>query len=169
MHGRMCKDAEFTELVRIVSKDSIVNVIKLLTGTTVLHMPGSRSKVTCALGQSQQMQGCLLSAKGQTRKLQLCNVCVLLNLAFTIRMDIASTGEAKQLLILTGQMLEILQLLLGGRRKLMGCFASSCLLDYQSPCKYCDHNSSSNLKRLLSRPRVHSKFQTETDKTLAKG
>ncbi|KAL3135183.1 hypothetical protein ABBQ38_006274 [Trebouxia sp. C0009 RCD-2024] len=46
----MCKDAESTELVRIVSRDSIVNAIKLLTDTTILHMPRSRSEslnVTC--------------------------------------------------------------------------------------------------------------------------
>ena len=41
----MCKDTESTELVRIVSKDSIVNAIKLLTGTTILHMTRSRSEV----------------------------------------------------------------------------------------------------------------------------
>ena len=41
----MCKDTESTELVRIVSKDSIVKAIKLLTDTTILHMPHSRSEV----------------------------------------------------------------------------------------------------------------------------
>lgn len=45
MWGMMCKDAESSELVRIVSKDSIVNAIKLLTDTTILHMPRSRSEV----------------------------------------------------------------------------------------------------------------------------
>ena len=41
----MCKDAESTELVRIVSKDSIINATKLLAGTTLLQMPGSSSEV----------------------------------------------------------------------------------------------------------------------------
>ena len=41
----MCKDAESTELVRIVRKDSITNAIKLLAGTTLLQMPGSSSEV----------------------------------------------------------------------------------------------------------------------------
>lgn len=41
----MCKDAESTELVRIVSKDSIMRAIKLLPGTTLLHTPRSMSEV----------------------------------------------------------------------------------------------------------------------------
>ena len=47
----MCKHAESTELVRIVSKDSITNAIELLAGTTLLQMPGSRSEVgiSCSL------------------------------------------------------------------------------------------------------------------------
>ena len=47
----MCKDAESTELVRIVSKDSIVNAIQLLAGTTLLQMPNSKSEVgvSCSL------------------------------------------------------------------------------------------------------------------------
>ena len=47
----MCKDAESTVLVRIVSKDIIINAIKLLAGTTLLQMPGSRSEVgiNCSL------------------------------------------------------------------------------------------------------------------------
>ncbi|KAL3146625.1 hypothetical protein ABBQ32_000857 [Trebouxia sp. C0010 RCD-2024] len=48
----MCKDAESMELVKIVSKDSIVKAIKLLTGTTILHMPRNRSEVGEWLGMS---------------------------------------------------------------------------------------------------------------------
>ena len=48
----MCKDAESKELVRIVSKDSIVNAIKLLTGTTILYMSFVRYvmlEITCRI------------------------------------------------------------------------------------------------------------------------
>ncbi|KAL3157776.1 hypothetical protein ABBQ32_012201 [Trebouxia sp. C0010 RCD-2024] len=47
-----CKDTESTELVRIVSKHSIVKAIKLLTDTTILHMPHSRSEVGQWLGMT---------------------------------------------------------------------------------------------------------------------
>ena len=42
----MCKDAAATQLVRLVSKDSIQKATKLLANTTLLHLPGSALEVS---------------------------------------------------------------------------------------------------------------------------
>lgn len=46
----MCNDVESTELVRIVSKDSITVAIKLLQSTTLLYLPTTRSEIGQWLG-----------------------------------------------------------------------------------------------------------------------
>ncbi|KAL3134232.1 hypothetical protein ABBQ38_006663 [Trebouxia sp. C0009 RCD-2024] len=127
----MCKDAESTELVRIVSKDSIVKAIKLLTDTTILHMPRSRSEVGQWLGMTSpsiaeldchlpamsckavltgftsdlctwaESEGAGLSVEERQPDKIVVAVQRMLSssyLAFTVRMDTASTGEAKQLI-----------------------------------------------------------------------
>ncbi len=45
----LCKDAESTELVRLLSKDSIITAIKLLQCTPLLHLPISISEVGVSL------------------------------------------------------------------------------------------------------------------------
>ncbi|KAL0031501.1 hypothetical protein WJX77_003847 [Trebouxia sp. C0004] len=127
----MCKDAESTELVRIVSKDNVVKAIKLLTDTTILHMPRSRSEVGQWLGMTSpsiaeldcylpamsckavltgftsdlctwaKSEDAGLSAEQRQPDKIVTAVQRMLSssyLAFTVRMDTAFTGEAKQLI-----------------------------------------------------------------------
>ena len=45
----MCKDVADTQLVRLVSKDSIVKAMRLLASTTLLHVPSSVHEVSVSL------------------------------------------------------------------------------------------------------------------------
>ena len=42
----MCKDVATTELVRLISKESILKATKLLANTTLLHVPGTALEVS---------------------------------------------------------------------------------------------------------------------------
>lgn len=159
----MCKDAESTELVRLLSKDSIMTAIKLLQCTPLLHLPTNISEVgvslsirlnndllqiSCCLTEPVplQMGQCLGMTRPFTEDLdcyltpmsfkavlsgftsELCTwagsreagfsveqrkpekivvaVQQMLSssyIAFTVRMDTASTGQAKQLISLRQQ------------------------------------------------------------------
>ena len=154
----VCKDAQSTELVRLLSKDSIMTAIKLLQCTPLLHLPTSVYEVGVSLsirlknGSLQmfccltepvplQMGQCLAMTRPCTEELDcylppmsfktvlsgftsdLCTwaeskqaglsveqrkpakiVAAVLQMlsssyiAFTVRMDTASTEEAKQLI-----------------------------------------------------------------------
>ena len=62
----MCMDAELTELLRLLSKDSIMRAIKLLKCTPQLHLPASIFEVGVILSirlnnDSLQISYCCLS------------------------------------------------------------------------------------------------------------
>ena len=159
----MCKDAESTELVRLLSKDSIMTAIKLLQCTPLLHLPTSISEVGVSLSislnnDSLQISCCLTEPvplqmgqglgltrpfteeldcylppmsfktvlsgftsvlctwaeskeagfsveQGKSEKIVAAVQQMLSSsyIAFTVRMDTASTEQAKQLILLRQQ------------------------------------------------------------------
>ena len=48
----VCKDAEASQLVRLVSKDSILKATRLMASTTLQHVPGSALEVSVSLALS---------------------------------------------------------------------------------------------------------------------